>query len=58
MRLPIVQAPMAGGATAPALVAAVSAAGGLGCIAAAYTRPSTSPTPRVRSARAPTPRSA
>jgi len=36
---PIVQAPMAGGPTTPALVAAVSGAGGLGVLAAAYARP-------------------
>ena len=36
---PVVQAPMGGGATTPALVAAVSAAGGLGTLAAAYARP-------------------
>jgi len=34
--LPIVQAPMAGGPTTPELVAAVSAAGGLGSIGAGY----------------------
>src|SRR3954467_14007270 len=33
---PIVQAPMAGGATTPELVAAVSNAGGLGFLAAGY----------------------
>jgi nitronate monooxygenase len=33
---PIVQAPMAGGSTTPELVAAVSAAGGLGSLGAAY----------------------
>ena len=33
---PIVQAPMAGGSTTPQLVAAVSAAGGLGSVGAAY----------------------
>ena len=36
---PIVQAPMAGGATTPALVAAVSDAGGLGSLGAGYTSP-------------------
>jgi nitronate monooxygenase len=36
---PIIQAPMAGGATTPDLVAAVCGAGGLGSIAAAYLRP-------------------
>lgn len=35
-RYPIVQAPMAGGASTPQLVAAVSEAGGLGCLAAGY----------------------
>ncbi|MFI5959232.1 nitronate monooxygenase [Cryptosporangium sp. NPDC051539] len=34
--LPIVQSPMAGGATTPALVAAVAGAGGLGFVAAGY----------------------
>ena len=34
---PIVQAPMGGGATTTALVAAVGRAGGIGCLAAAYT---------------------
>ena len=36
---PIIQAPMAGGATAPALVAAVSNAGALGSLGAAYLKP-------------------
>lgn len=36
---PIIQAPMAGGATTAELIAAVCEAGGLGCIAAAYTSP-------------------
>ncbi|MBU6499184.1 MAG: nitronate monooxygenase, partial [Rhodospirillales bacterium] len=36
---PIIQAPMAGGATTPALVAAVSAAGALGSLGAAYLSP-------------------
>ncbi|MGZ3498972.1 MAG: NAD(P)H-dependent flavin oxidoreductase [Vulcanimicrobiaceae bacterium] len=36
---PIVQAPMGGGATTPALVAAVSEAGGLGSLAAGYLAP-------------------
>jgi len=36
---PIIQAPMAGGGDTPALVAAVSAAGGLGSIGAAYLSP-------------------
>ena len=39
VRLPIVQAPMAGGWTTPALVAAVSEAGGLGSIAGAMLPP-------------------
>ena len=36
---PIFQAPMAGGATTPELVSAVSNAGGLGSIGAAYLSP-------------------
>lgn len=36
---PVIQAPMAGGATTPALVAAVSEAGGLGFLAGAYSTP-------------------
>jgi nitronate monooxygenase len=36
LELPIVQAPLAGGASTPALAAAVSAAGGLGFLAAGY----------------------
>jgi len=36
IRLPIIQAPMAGGATTPELVAAVSNAGGLGSLGAGY----------------------
>lgn len=36
---PIIQAPMAGGATTPALVAAVSEAGGLGTLGAGYMSP-------------------
>src|SRR5215210_2674127 len=36
---PIVQAPMAGGPTTPELVAAVSNAGGLGSLGAAYLQP-------------------
>ena len=36
---PIIQAPMAGGTTTPALVAAVSNAGGLGSIGAGYMAP-------------------
>jgi len=39
IRHPIVQAPMAGGPTTPALVAAVSNAGGLGSIGGAYLTP-------------------
>jgi nitronate monooxygenase len=39
LRLPIVQAPMAGGMSTPQLAAAVSAAGGLGSIAGAMLRP-------------------
>ncbi|ANF56614.1 NAD(P)H-dependent flavin oxidoreductase [Halotalea alkalilenta] len=39
LSLPIIQAPMAGGATTPALVAAVSNAGGLGSLAAAMLSP-------------------
>jgi len=41
LRLPIIQAPMAGGATTPALVAAVSGAGALGSFGFAYTQPET-----------------
>lgn len=36
IRLPLIQAPMAGGATTPELVAAVSNAGGLGSLGAGY----------------------
>ena len=36
IRFPIIQAPMAGGATTPELVAAVSNAGGLGSLGAGY----------------------
>jgi nitronate monooxygenase len=36
IRLPLIQAPMAGGATTPALIAAVSNAGGLGALGAGY----------------------
>lgn len=36
IKLPIIQAPLAGGATTPELVAAVSNAGGLGSLAAGY----------------------
>ena len=39
LRLPIIQAPMAGGATTPELVAAVSNAGALGSLAAAILAP-------------------
>jgi len=39
LRWPIVQAPMAGGPSTPELVAAVSAAGGLGSLAGAMLRP-------------------
>jgi nitronate monooxygenase len=39
LRLPIVQAPMAGGCSTPQLAAAVSAAGGLGSVAAAMLTP-------------------
>ena len=39
MRHPIIQAPLAGGGDTPALVAAVSEAGGLGFIGAAYLNP-------------------
>ena len=39
LRAPIIQAPMAGGGDTPALVAAVSNAGGLGCFGAAYSTP-------------------
>ncbi|NKJ47172.1 nitronate monooxygenase [Burkholderia sp. SG-MS1] len=39
MRVPVVQAPMAGGATTPAMVAAVSNAGGLGFLAGAALSP-------------------
>ena len=38
-RLPIIQAPMAGGVTTPALVAAASSAGALGSFGFAYTQP-------------------
>ena len=40
-RLPIIQAPMAGGPTTPALVAAASKAGALGSFGFAYTQPET-----------------
>ncbi len=36
LKYPIIQAPMAGGGDTPELVAAVSEAGGIGCIGAAY----------------------
>lgn len=39
LRVPVVQAPMAGGATTPAMVAAVSNAGGLGFLAGAALAP-------------------
>lgn len=39
IKLPIIQAPMAGGATTPELVAAVSEAGGLGSLGAGYMLP-------------------
>jgi len=39
LRYPIIQAPMAGGGDTPALIAAVSNAGGLGCYGAAYSSP-------------------
>ncbi len=39
IKYPIIQAPMAGGATTPALVAAVSNAGGLGSLGAGYMKP-------------------
>jgi nitronate monooxygenase len=39
-KFPILQGPMAGGASGPALVAAVSNAGGLGCFAASLLSPS------------------
>jgi nitronate monooxygenase len=39
MRVPVIQAPMGGGPTTPALVAAVCEAGGMGSVAAAYLSP-------------------
>lgn len=39
IKIPIIQAPMAGGITTPALVAAVSNAGGLGSLGAGYMQP-------------------
>ncbi|MET0577167.1 MAG: nitronate monooxygenase, partial [Ilumatobacteraceae bacterium] len=39
IELPIVQAPMAGGPSTPALVAAVGGAGGLGVLGAGYVTP-------------------
>lgn len=45
LKFPIIQAPMAGGATTPELVAAVSNAGGLGSLGAGYMNP-----PELRSA--------
>jgi len=41
IRLPIIQAPMAGGTSTPELVAAVSQAGGLGSFGFAYAQPET-----------------
>ena len=53
--LPIVQAPMAGGGDTPDLVAAVSEAGGLGSVGAAYLTPTqigeTAAAVRARTAR-------
>ncbi len=40
IQLPIIQAPMAGGATTPELISAVSNSGGLGSLAAGYMTPS------------------
>ena len=40
MQYPIIQAPMAGGATTPELISAVSNAGGLGSLGAGYMEPS------------------
>src|SRR3954467_5860203 len=39
LRVPIIQAPMAGGPSSQELVAACSAAGALGCFGSAYTQP-------------------
>ncbi|HKX10484.1 MAG TPA: nitronate monooxygenase, partial [Stellaceae bacterium] len=39
IELPIIQAPMGGGPSTPELVAAVSSAGGLGSLGAAYLTP-------------------
>ena len=39
LRVPIIQAPMAGGPSSPELVAACSGAGALGCFGFAYTQP-------------------
>ncbi|MFB9158935.1 nitronate monooxygenase [Chromobacterium violaceum] len=39
LKLPVIQAPMAGGATTPQLVAAVGEAGGLGFLAGAMLSP-------------------
>lgn len=39
LQFPIIQAPMAGGATTPELIAAVSNAGGLGSLSAGYMKP-------------------
>ena len=52
---PIVQAPMAGGPSTPALAAAVSAAGGLGTVAAGY-RPAAEFAADLRAVRAATDR--
>lgn len=39
LRVPVIAAPMAGGPSTPELLAAVSAAGGFGCLAAGYKTP-------------------
>jgi len=39
LRVPIIQAPMAGGPSSQELVAACAAAGALGCFGFAYTQP-------------------
>ena len=52
--VPIVQAPMAGGPSTPALAAAVSDAGGLGFVAAGYKSPDAFATSSRRRARSPT----
>ena len=46
-RYPIIQAPMAGGATTPELVAAVSNAGGIGALAAPLLAPRSSGGPEA-----------